>query len=267
MNKIFKIIVVIVLNAVVFGCEKDEGVHNDKDTSLVYIIDCMNMPRPEGSYDYPVRPGSDKWKSFMSLEEKEKACQVPVKVLKKQSTQAVIQALWEYPMVINFMAWENKQKGFEFVFYPLNAYQELKKRPDAGRGLLDRYLLLEAIHAYYPANYILETFLAQPEFLEQLTLEDKKEAVKRGLEICEIRFSDPEYADLYMTLYTIYFWGRMMKSASYNPFTEILDSNTDWSTFFNNYRINPGFLTNPEELLEFEEQIFILAANFSGYQN
>jgi len=57
------------------------------------------MERPSDSYNYPVYPGMKEWGNFKTNKEMLEACQVPAKTLKKMSTQAVIQALWEH---VNF---------------------------------------------------------------------------------------------------------------------------------------------------------------------
>lgn len=88
-----------------FSCNNEEDNFNsfqelDNEQYSYYVaevLDAMNMPRPEGSYNYPCLPGMPSWKELNSGEEMNMACHVPDDVLNNQTTQAVIQAMWEHP--------------------------------------------------------------------------------------------------------------------------------------------------------------------------
>lgn len=83
----------IVSNAEEFLVYKNEGyLELIKDK-----LDCMNMPRPEGSFDYYLYPGMKEWSLFKYTSHMFTTSQIPESLLKDMSTQAVIQAIWEYP--------------------------------------------------------------------------------------------------------------------------------------------------------------------------
>lgn len=166
------------------SCDNNEMINSystlDDEQYIFYVadaLDAMNMKRPEGSYNYPCLPGMDTWKELKTGEEIFEVCQVPEKILKNQSTQAVIQALWEhpsFPMIITPSSDSRFQPSLERFLFGINAYQELTKRTDAGTCLLLRYFnmaLNNSTHCWYLNT--LHYLLAQPVFLKQLSKEEK----------------------------------------------------------------------------------------------
>lgn len=232
-------------------------------TDYIPVLESMNMPRPEGSYTYPIIPGTDRWKEFQSRDEMEDACQVPSKILKKQSTQAVIQALWEFPLVYDFFAWDTYQKGYDFVHSPLNAYQELLKREDAAICLLDRYMLVSEINeGHFMAHYILEMHLAQEHFIKQLSSSDRKKVVKRTLEIIRIRRQNPDYYDFVIEIQVSYYlMGRIMKYDNYPAFSELLSIHPEWTDFF---EYNNSSVITDEKIKLFSEAIRLTTEDYTN---
>lgn len=101
---------------------------------ITNILEIMNMPRPADSYNYPVYRGMPEW-ADMTREERIEKMQVPVERLKKMSTQAVIQAIYEHPSFDSFLSYSSfrwYQIEFESCFNENNAYLELIQRTDAG---------------------------------------------------------------------------------------------------------------------------------------
>lgn len=250
---------------VVISCSKDDT--NDAydiyaDPYYKLMLEVMNMPRPEGSYTYPIIPGTDEWRKFDSRQEKEDACQVPPEVLRKQSTQAVIQALWEYPLRIDYLAWDIRQKGYIFAHERLNAYQELLKRSDAGTCLLERYMIIkEALSGEPIAHYLLEMHLAQEHFFSLLTPMERKQTVKRTLEIIRIRKQLPDfYSKVSDIEISYYLMGRIMRYDKYVPFMELLSNNPEWTEFFDNQNY---YVLTDEKIGMFTAKIAELAEDYS----
>ncbi len=130
------------------------------------------MPRPEGSYNYPILPGMESWKSFTTIEKMIDACQVPVAILKYQSTQAVFQALWEYPFFFEITyRYGHYQQDFETVFANTNAFKEFVTRKDAGECLYSRLTLVNPLYTIYSRG--LELFVSQGAFLQPLSIKKK----------------------------------------------------------------------------------------------
>lgn len=229
MKKFLYYTICISISVLIYACSNDDNddtLDNTEYLNLIKdIIEPMNMPRPAGSYDYPVRPGMDEWADFKTGEEMGKASEVPENILKQQSTQAVIQAVWEYPLFINFLSRFFYQGDFDASIARTNAYKELIQRDDAGKCLLERLILVEpAIQGldYMPRG--LEFILSQDCFLKQLGLNDKIIIVKTALEKEKLR-DELEYNPSVVRELTYIAIGRTMVSAGYEPF--ITETQTD----------------------------------------
>ena len=239
------------------GCSKDKLVDYYDIYSIPYytpILESMNMPRPEGSYTYPIIPTTKEWSELSDREEKETVCQVPFDVLSQQTTQAVIQGLWEYPLNLDFFAWNNYQERYDFVYLRLNAYRELLKRPDAALCLLEKYKIVAERQKGYPfSHYILEMHLAQEYFIMQLSADERKNVVKRSLEIIRIIEQDIDFFDVRLKIsISLYLIGRIMRYDNYSPFMDTLLIHPEWKSFFEH---NDNDVITDEKLNTFSDAI------------
>jgi len=171
------------------------------------------MPRPEGSYNYPILPGMERWKSFPTTEEMIDACQVPVAILKYQSTQAVFQALWEYP----------------FFF-------EITYRYGHFQCLYSRLTLVNPLYTIYSRG--LELFVSQGAFLQQLSINKKKDIVSIALKNDSIRQAAVQYEGDVSRQITWLLIGRVLLSSTYKPFTDLIDSNPKLESFLETSALN-----------------------------
>lgn len=215
-----------------FSCnsEMDSGLLTSEYVeSYQSLWDGMNTDRPEDSYNYPVLPGSKKWESFKSGEEMKKACQIPTKILKRMSTQAIVQALWEYPQLSEIIHRYQYQADFESTFLDNNAYLELLTREGAGACLLLRMQLVDpntSIRTGW-AMRAMEIFMAQPEILSKLSDNEKKTLIKTIFE------KENGLDDMIGTgkgaCWLLY--ARTLVSAGYTPFLEIVNSDKEMNAF------------------------------------
>src|SRR5574344_1613128 len=91
------VILCFALSLFLTSCKKYENQDSTYESYIEDILGCMNMQRPIDSYNYPVLPKMEAWKKFQSTSEMIEACQIPIEKLEKMSTEAIFQALWEYP--------------------------------------------------------------------------------------------------------------------------------------------------------------------------
>lgn len=258
MNKTIRTYIILILLAFFISCEKKDtnsGYYCEESFDL--LISYMNMPRPDDSYDYPIRPCMNEWKEMTSTQEKIDACAIPITILKKMSTQAVIQALWEYPFSsepIHEIGGRNAQKDFETVFYNNNAYKELLLRKDAGIDLFTRISLVDAVcrgdNMFKPL--MLELLISQSDFLTQLNNNEKKDLIKIVFEKDSIRQDAGVHGELgsYTSLMLI---GRTLLNADYSPFVKEVSENNVLKLFLE----TSMFFVNTLEELRQEKQIIV----------
>ena len=179
----------------------------------------MNMPRPADSYNFPVYPYTPEWDQ-LSNKEKDEAFQVPICVLKKMSTQAIIQAILENVYSLSKVF---SQGAFDRFFPNNTAYLELLTRTDAGAALLERLDL--GVSA--STKYLIDMLISQVYFLSQLDVQQKRKLV----EICLEENYDIEFT------YEIscFLIGRTMYAAGYAPFVEAVNNVEDWKNYLDGY--------------------------------
>jgi hypothetical protein len=234
-------IYIILLCPFLFACDNNDDVvenvlydyevlmKTEYYQNLIKRAECTNIPRPDDTYIYPVVPGTDEWMKLhqKGMDEVRKACIVPAKFLKKQSTQAVIQTYLDYPFLGDIdTSSSTLLNGYKSSSEYNSAHEELLKRNDAGRCLLETYTVFNPAGciAFILTGIHLEMLLAQPEFYSQLNTNEKKTLVKEVLRKTEIRLN---YDYSSHTLYETpgFLMGRMMVSANFSPFIKEVNKN------------------------------------------
>ncbi len=185
--------------------------------------ECMGIVRPADCYTYPCLPGTDGWKElhYHGLLGVYEACKIPQDILKSLSTEAVIQAFFDYPFISDYYAFNSMLEGFNSMTNKNSAYAEILKRDDVASILVERYVNYKAVGCdaaiYHTPE--LELLLAQPEIYNMLDKNQCKEIVKEALNKISARLNyDPELKWLHIN--TCLMMGRLMLSAGYEDFKE-----------------------------------------------
>lgn len=192
---------------------------------LIKSEKCSNVPRPEGTYTYPIVPGTEEYLKIHQkggIKAAVEACRIPENVLKNQSTPAVIQTFFDYPFTFDMHSSNSTLlDGFTNSVKYNDSYAEMLKRKDAGKCLLERYTFFIPVGCAYSSltTCVFEMLLAQPEFYSQLNTNEKKELVKEVLNKLEIRTDfDPTINYSYGATYLL--MGRVMESANFSSFLD-----------------------------------------------
>lgn len=82
-------------------------------------------------YIYPTIPGTDEWCALKTHQEKIDVCQIPENILKKMTTEALIETVLMYPLRVDMLAWDTFDIGFQNVCQQFNGLRELSARVDA----------------------------------------------------------------------------------------------------------------------------------------
>lgn len=148
------------------------GVVSAKDNSQNLIAD--------GSYNFPVKPGTQEWKSLTTKVEKLKKSQLPDGELAQFSTETLIETVLNYPLRSDLFAFSSYKEGFRAVLSNFNGLAELVKREDAGTKLLHKY---RQINGFAVANnddatmklLVVKVLLSQNAFASKLTTQELEE--------------------------------------------------------------------------------------------
>lgn len=145
---------------------------------------------PTDSYRYPVNPGTAAWAALPNHAAMERVTQLPEKTLARMSTDRLAGAVLDYPLLMDAIAFNDVQQGFEIVASRFNGLQELLRRPDAGDVLLHRYQRFDARipstfgelqagdHSWNLWKH--EILLAQPSILAGLTPAEQERLLRAG---------------------------------------------------------------------------------------
>jgi len=99
--------------------------------------------RVNDAYDFPIKPGSEEWRSFRDHADMVEACQVQESILNTMSTAGLVETVLNYPLRIDTFAYEDFQEGFEIVMSRSNALSEILNRKDIATELLAKYKALD----------------------------------------------------------------------------------------------------------------------------
>ncbi len=146
-------------------------------------------------YSFPVKPGTDKdkWRQLQTHQEMVRISQIPNEKLSSLSTGTLIRACLEYPLAFDVFAFDNLKNGFLMCFNKFNGYQELLKRPNAGKEMLNKFInvnpnkidLLKSDNDRGNFTFsltILEMLLSQREILNQLNMDERTSILRQAIE-------------------------------------------------------------------------------------
>ncbi|MEW6557837.1 MAG: hypothetical protein AB1349_10865 [Elusimicrobiota bacterium] len=133
MRKVILIIVALALVISIIRAESTGTVTSDNSKSG------NKTNKPIDIYDFPIKPGTKEWKALGTHKNIVKACQIPEDILKKMSTEGLIETCLRYPFLPDMFLSNNIQKGFESIVLTFNGLQELLRREDASTKLLAKY--------------------------------------------------------------------------------------------------------------------------------
>lgn len=91
------------------------------------------------SFDFAEITKPDEWAKFTCLEEMIKACQIPDQIISNLSTQKLLEVCMQYPLVNNYIFYNDQFVGIDNVVKYFNGFTELFKRLDAAETVIDYY--------------------------------------------------------------------------------------------------------------------------------
>ena len=117
-SKLFVLLVVVMftLNSAVFPANATSEVSDYSITE---------------SFTYTIVPGSSEWAALDTLAQKIEACYVPQEVVAKMTTEALVETVLNYPLLINIYAYNTIEIGIEVVSSYFSGLGELLNRDDA----------------------------------------------------------------------------------------------------------------------------------------
>lgn len=107
---------------------------------LLFSFLTLSAQVDQRKWDYPVKPGTEKWKNLEDNAAKVNACQIPESVLLNISTEDLFQLVMDYPLIYDIYAFSNVNEGLDKLLNDFNGIRELFKRKEATKLFSDHYI-------------------------------------------------------------------------------------------------------------------------------
>lgn len=193
-------------------------------SSNIYVYAAYDFDKSSvrNDYKYKITSDSVEWKTFNSHEEMVAACQIADDEIKEMTTDMLVSAYLNYPLLGDMYAYNTIETGFTALRKQCNALDELLTREDAGEALLNRYenIKLCDLNSSNNVSYnefiapsALEILAAQPEIINNTDYETFVAINDAIYEKCSAK-SDEVYS--------------ATKSLYYSILSEIDETNTDY---------------------------------------
>lgn len=219
----------IILVFTLTGCDKiPEDVPDDNCQAFEY----------SDTYQYPIVPGTEDWKSLGSTVDKYTACLIPDQVLTTISTEGLLESLLNHPMIDFIFAFDNRQDGFDQSKTFIPGIGILYNKSDIFSVILDRYQKMDLdCKAYYPpytdvlelAFPLFEIFLVQDEFIENLDSTEINLLFETVREVNLLKID--KRPDFWYVLESTVLMGKILLKVNYSPFVDFYNNNEDISRF------------------------------------
>lgn len=232
-----------------FSCKKQTVSYN-KRLAKASVCNCKGcvIPKPGDTYNYPVKAGTKEWAQFTSHAQMLAACQVPFDTLSKMSTEGVIQTCMDYPLFTSdlFLNWGvNVVRETKYYMKHFSGMMELTRRPDAGKKMLDRYLMIcpqcaknyqdRVAQGIFSKNLgAYEMMFGYDSIIIKLNIKDRKRLVKAALDNYYCKKSlFPDYYSYYGLSTSLYLAAKVMIVSHYDPFLQAMATSTGLKQFMN----------------------------------
>ena len=118
---------------------------------LLSII-TLNSYAQNPTWDYPIKPETEKWKSYQNTPDIVRDLQMPDKVLKSISMEELLKVCLKYPFLNSYIYANNFYEGVSNTIFAFNGFVELLERKD----ISDVFLKYYEQNKYQRLNHILK---------------------------------------------------------------------------------------------------------------
>lgn len=205
-----------------------------------YVI--CNIDKPEGTYDYPIKPGTAEWVALPNKSARYEACQIPLELINQMHTATLLQSSLDFPyfsgdLLLNYGG-INIPVVLNSFMQNFSGFIELRKRTDVINVLLSRYQNMCPLCINYTAkswfspNFsAFELVISYPDFISKMSLNEKKGLVKEALNKYTQKKSLSDNFAMYAVSTSLYICVQIMFSENFNSFMNKYNSNNNIQNF------------------------------------
>lgn len=154
---------------------------------MICVLSACSSQEKVERYVYPVTLESEQWASLSGHSEQIDVCRIDQKTIDQLSTQQLVYAVLDYPLIMDMFAWDTYKMGYSALTDYCDALIALEHREDAPQTILKVYQTLPTLKAgnvdleAMMDLYTLEVIIAQPVYYEALS-DQEKETLNRAVE-------------------------------------------------------------------------------------
>jgi len=173
---------------------------------IVFVSFAINAQETK-IWDYPVKPGTEKWATFTTGQQMLDACQIPQEVLESLSTKDLAEVCLNYPLFFQYTAFNDEIVGISNMIENFNGLKELSKRKDGVKELINIYKDFPVITQIqkktskdYDTPYklpFIELLLSNDIFVNQLDSQESKKLEKIILDRYECKLKNNQVYSVY----------------------------------------------------------------------
>ncbi len=209
------------------------------------------------TWDYPIKPGTEKWKNLTTSQAMIDVCQIPEDILQNMNTVDLIQTCLNYPLKGNVYAYANVKDGLEHISLQFNGFKELLLRKDNFKDLklkleksivnLNNDLLSDKNMAEKGKNMldfaIIESFLSFDTVLANSDYKQRKQLAEVTKVILDYKLQNNDKFGILSLTSTSFLLGKTLQKM--NKFTNISENTAKFLN--NNIAVNNNII---EEIIK-----------------
>ncbi|MDL2247233.1 hypothetical protein LJC05_00690 [Bacteroides sp. OttesenSCG-928-J23] len=198
---------------------------------------CAQLQEKKAIWDYPIKPGTEKWEKLENHAEMIEVCQIPNGILKSMITSDLITICLDYPLQTTFYANNNLQEGIKNVAAKFNGLQELFLRKDNAECLFeilkakntekivaDGSLSILKRGEMIVRQSLVEALLSHELILANMSIEQQKDIATIAIRNMTIKEQKPEVYSKYSLESSAYHLCAILKKIDKNSFTPNMES-------------------------------------------
>lgn len=208
---------------------------------FIFVFASCSLIGQVSTWDYPTKPGSEKWKSLKSHTEMVELCQIPDTIIHSLSTTDLTRICLDYPLFFSMTAFTNMQEGFEQVSSEFNGFVELYQRKDFAKELLVLYQSIKPDDVkristdldkgrFMFRTFYLEIMLAQNNVFKCLSDNDLNELIIESLQKSKQK-QESNYS-VFQTQATFLVMGRILVFKKNEGFVKKISTNPNFYNAF-----------------------------------
>jgi hypothetical protein len=164
------------------------------------------------------------------------ACQIPQDVLKRLSTDALVETCLNYPLFSQVVLYNSLQDGFSRFANKFNGFKELLSRSDAPALLLERYKKMDPSgysqswplvqKGQFIYSYLfIEILLGQDEIISKLNPNVKKELARETVKKFDAKAKEKELFGLVGLSHTSFVMSKTLNLEKHTAYKTLRDQN------------------------------------------